>query len=153
MQRILVLDKNKQPLMPCLPVRARELLTQGKAKVYRRFPFIIILTQREGGNTQEIEFKADPGSKTTGIALVAKFARGYMVIWGANLAHRGDKIHELLIKKRALRHNRRARKTRYRAAHFDNRRRKAVHFCEKCRGKVQLKCEKGHWLYDELGAK
>ena len=78
MQRVFVLAKNGNPLMPCLPVRARELLAKGKAKVYRMFPFTIILTEREGGDLQEIEVKVDPGSKTTGIAVVAKFARGYV---------------------------------------------------------------------------
>ncbi len=120
MQRVLVLDKNKKPLMPCLPVRARELLAQGKAKVYRRYPFTIILTRREGGELQEIEFKVDPGSKTTGIVLVAKFARGYVVIWGANLSHRGEQLS----KRRAIRRSRRARKTRYRKPRFLNRPRK-----------------------------
>ena len=33
MQRVLVVDKNKQPLMPCHPARARELLNKGKAAV------------------------------------------------------------------------------------------------------------------------
>jgi hypothetical protein len=29
--RVLVLDRNRQPLMPCHPARARELLRKGKA--------------------------------------------------------------------------------------------------------------------------
>jgi hypothetical protein len=39
MQRVLVLDTNRQPLMPCHPARARQLVTAGKAAVYRRYPF------------------------------------------------------------------------------------------------------------------
>lgn len=38
--RVFVLDKNKQSLMPCHPRRARELLTQGKAAVFRQFPWL-----------------------------------------------------------------------------------------------------------------
>ena len=79
MQRVLVIDKNKQSLMPCHPARARELLNKGKAAVYRTFPFTIILKEREGGDTQPIAFKIAPGSKATGMALVADFKRGNRV--------------------------------------------------------------------------
>jgi hypothetical protein len=72
MQRVFVLDKNKQPLMPCEPARARELLDKGKAAVFRTEPFTIILKDREGGATQPIQFKVDPGSQTTGVVLVAE---------------------------------------------------------------------------------
>lgn len=122
--RVFVLDKNKRPLMPCHPARARKLLDSGTAKVYRRYPFTIILTRREGGNLQEIELKIDPGSKITGISLVAHFVRGAMLIWACNLEHRGEKIRERLEKRRAVRRSRRHRKTRYRQPRFDNRRRK-----------------------------
>ena len=50
MNRVFVVDKQKQPLMPCHPARARELLKAGQAAVYRRVPFTIILTEREGGS-------------------------------------------------------------------------------------------------------
>ncbi|GAB5493098.1 MAG: hypothetical protein Phog2KO_33130 [Phototrophicaceae bacterium] len=123
MQRVLVLDKNKKPLMPCHPARARELLRKGKATVFRRFPFTIILTEREGGEVQETQFKVDPGAKTSGIALVAKFKRGLRCIWVAELSHRGWAIKDALLSRRQLRRGRRSRKTRYRPARFDNRRR------------------------------
>jgi 5-methylcytosine-specific restriction endonuclease McrA len=123
MQRVFVIDKNKQPLMPCQPARARELLRKGRAAVFRRYPFTIILKDREGGNTQAVAFKVDPGSKQTGIALVADFQRGKRVIWAAVLEHRGQQIKVRLLSRRQIRHSRRQRKTRYRAARFDNRRR------------------------------
>ena len=69
--RAFVLDKNRQPLMPCPMHRAKELLGKGRAAIYRRYPFTILLKDREGGALQEIELKTDPGSRTTGIALVA----------------------------------------------------------------------------------
>src|SRR5690242_13311727 len=75
-----VLDRNKQPLMPCTPARARQLLAAGKAAVYRRIPFTILLQDREGGATQPIAFKVDPGSKTSGVVLGAEFERGPTVI-------------------------------------------------------------------------
>jgi len=56
--------------MPCHPARARELLKVGKAAVYCRYPFTIILRERDGGDTQPIEVKLDPGSRETGIALI-----------------------------------------------------------------------------------
>ncbi len=123
MQRVLVVDKNKQPLMPCHPARARELLRKGKAAVYRQFPFTLILTEREGGETQPVALKIDPGSKTTGIALVADFKRGKRLIWAAVLEHRGQQIRDALLSRRQLRRSRRSRHTRYRPARFDNRRR------------------------------
>ncbi len=70
MNRVFVLSSTKKPLMPCHPARARELLSAGRAAVYRAAPFTIILQDRVEGNVQPIEFKVDPGSKTTGIALV-----------------------------------------------------------------------------------
>jgi hypothetical protein len=62
--------------MPCHPARARKLLKNGKAEVIRRYPFTIIMKHRVGGDLQPIEIKFDPGSRTTGIALVGHFDRG-----------------------------------------------------------------------------
>lgn len=124
MQRVLVVDKNKQPLMPCHPARARELLKKGKAAVFRKYPYTIILKEREGGETQPVQVKIDPGSKTSGIAMVANFKRGLRVIWVAELTHRGQQIRNALLSRSQLRRGRRNRKTRYRQPRFLNRRRK-----------------------------
>lgn len=122
--RVLVLDKNRQPLMPCHPARARQLLRQEKAAVFRRFPFTIILIGREGGAVQPMRLKLDPGSKTTGMVLVAEFVRrGPVVVWAAELQHRGDAIRHALHDRWARRRFRRYRKTRYRPTRFRNRRR------------------------------
>ncbi|MBU2758646.1 RNA-guided endonuclease IscB [Acidithiobacillus sulfurivorans] len=123
--RVLVLDRNRQPLMPCHPARARELLREGKAAVFRRFPFTIILQHRESGSVQDARLKLDPGSKTTGIALVASFSRrGPTVVWAGALTHRGVAIRKALEQRRGHRRFRRNR-LRYRPARFDNRTRKA----------------------------
>ena len=124
MQRVLVVDKNKRPIMPCHPARARELLKTGKAAVLRRFPFTIIMKAREEGTTQAIQAKIDPGAQTTGIVLVADFKRGLCCIWAAELTHRGHQIRASLLQRRQQRRSRRNRKTRYRQARFLNRRRK-----------------------------
>jgi hypothetical protein len=101
------------------------LLREGKAAVYRRFPFTIILKNRTGGETHLVELKLDPGSKTTGIALVAEFKRGLTLIWAGEVNHRDATIKKNLLDRRMLRRNRRARKTRYRAPRFDNRTRRS----------------------------
>ena len=113
---VFVLDKNRNPLMPCRPARARKLLASGRASVYRRQPFTIILHDREGGETQATQVKIDPGSKTTGVAVVAN----NKVVWAAELQHRTN-IADKLTARRQLRRGRRARQTRYRPARFENR--------------------------------
>ncbi|MCL4526473.1 MAG: RNA-guided endonuclease IscB [Gammaproteobacteria bacterium] len=119
--RVFVVDKNRNPLMPCHPARARELLRKGKAAVFRRYPFTIILREREGGAVQPTRLKLDPGSKTTGMALVAEFARRRkMVVWAGELQHRGAAIRKALADRRAHRRFRRGR-LRYRAPRFLNR--------------------------------
>ena len=85
MQRVFVLDRNRQPLMPCRPKRARLLLKSQAATVFRRNPFTILLKNREGGELQKVELKVDPGSKVSGIALVANFKRGKTLIWAGHL--------------------------------------------------------------------
>lgn len=116
---VFVLDTNRKPLSLCKPGVARSLLNAGKAAVYRRFPFTIILKKEVTVTPQAIELKLDPGSKTTGIALKI----GNKVLFGAELTHRGQAITLSLESRRSLRRGRRARHTRYRQARFLNRRR------------------------------
>ncbi|MBK1649147.1 RRXRR domain-containing protein, partial [Rhabdochromatium marinum] len=72
---VFVLDKQKRPLMPCTEKRARLLLERGRAVVVRLAPFTIRLKDRIGGETQPLRLKLDPGSKTTGMALVRDVER------------------------------------------------------------------------------
>lgn len=104
--RVLVLDNQKQPLMPCRPARARQLLRDSKAAVFRRYPFTIILKERQDGETQPVSLNVDPGSKTTGIALVSLFQRGYTAIYGQHINHRGQQIRGALKSRRAIRRSR-----------------------------------------------
>ena len=117
---IFVLDANKKPLTPCKPSTARKLLNAGKAAVFKRFPFTIILKKVVTATVESLTLKLDPGSKTTGIALL----QGEKVIFGAELTHRGQAIKASLDSRRSLRQRRRNRHTRYRQARFLNRTRK-----------------------------
>ncbi len=120
MSKVFVLDTNKQPLNPVHPGRARILLSSGKAAVFRRYPFTIILKQEAHNPTlQPLRVKIDPGSKTTGMAIVNDVSGE--VIWAAELSHRGYAIKEALDGRRAIRRSRRNRHTRYRKPRFLNR--------------------------------
>jgi hypothetical protein len=128
---VFVKDLKKRPLYPCHPARARQLLKKGKAAVYRQYPFTIIL-KREVSTVVAIEtakpstvdnqllrLKIDPGSKTTGLAILND--RTGEVVWAAFLQHRGQQIKKSLEKRRTIRRSRRNRKTRYRKPRFNNR--------------------------------
>ncbi|HEY6539434.1 MAG TPA: RNA-guided endonuclease IscB [Ktedonobacteraceae bacterium] len=122
MSKVFVIDTTKRPLNPVHPGRARMLLASGQAAVFRRYPFTIILKKEVASPFIEpLRLKFDPGSKTTGLALVND-ARGE-VVWAAELTHRGEAIKEALNARRAVRHSRRWRHTRYRKPRFLNRRR------------------------------
>lgn len=123
MSSVFVLSSDRQPLDPCHPARARRLLTSGRAAVFRRYPFTIIIRDRTAAEsvTHPHRVKLDPGSKTTGIAVVQE-ATG-RVVWAGELTHRGQQIRDRLLTRRAVRRSRRQRKTRYRKARFLNRRR------------------------------
>ena len=112
-----ILDTNKQPLLPVHPAAARKLLSCGEAAVFRRYPFTIILKNVVDTDTQSVQIKLDPGSKTTGIALL----KDNKLIFVAELMHRGQTIKASLDSRRVLRRGRRARHTRYRQSRFLNR--------------------------------
>ena len=101
MSQVFVIDQQKQPQMPVHPAQARRLLSGGKAAVWRRFPFTIILKEEEEQTLEPtpLRLKLDPGSKTTGIALVDD-EQG-RVVWAAELTHRGQTIRDTLLKRRA----------------------------------------------------
>jgi len=123
MSKVFVLDTTKSPLDPVHPGRARLLLKEGKATVYRRFPFTLILKRKiEEPAVQPLRIKLDPGSRTTGIALVND-ATGE-VVFAAELSHRGQKIKAALDDRRGVRRSRRQRNTRYRKPRWSKRTRK-----------------------------
>lgn len=117
---VFVLDKKQNPLMPCSEKRARLLLERGRAVVVRLHPFTIRLKDRVGGVTQSVRVKVDPGSKTTGMAVVREAADGQHVLWMGELLHRGEVITTSMRQRRAFRNRRRGR-LRFRPARFANR--------------------------------
>jgi 5-methylcytosine-specific restriction endonuclease McrA len=121
MRKVFVVDTNKQPIDPVHPGWARKLLSSGQAAVLRYYPFTIILKRAvEQLQVQPLRVKLDPGSKTTGIAIVND-ASGE-VVFAAELTHRGQHIKAALATRRSVRRNRRQRKTHYRKPRFKNRR-------------------------------
>lgn len=124
MQYVFVLNANGEPLMPCHPARARELLRRGRAAVLRHRPFTIILKEAVlEPQTQPLAVKVDPGSKQTGFALVREGPPQARVLWAAEVAHRGELVKRRMEQRRTLRRGRRTRHTRYRQPRFDNRHR------------------------------
>lgn len=128
---VFVLDRKKRPLMPCTEKRARLLLQRGRARVYRFMPFTIRLTDRlvEESVLQPVRLKLDPGSKTTGIALVREqdtpvttqeSSRTLIVLKLIELQHRGQAIRDSLAQRKAFRRRRRGN-LRHRSARFNNR--------------------------------
>ncbi|MFG6101224.1 RNA-guided endonuclease IscB [Leptothoe sp. EHU-05/26/07-4] len=99
-------DQNKSQMMPVHPKQARKLLEAGKASVFRRYPFTLIL-KREVQDiiVHPLTLKIDPGSKVTGFALVTD--RGE-VVWRMQLEHRGFQISERLTHRAQMRRHRRS---------------------------------------------
>lgn len=134
---VLVLDKYKRPLMPCSEKRARLLLERGRARVHRMVPFTIRLVDRriEDSVLQPMRVKIDPGSQTTGIALIrdkddvdvdtGEVRKVAHVVLLAELKHRGQAIRDALTQRSAFRRRRRSSNLRYRAPRFNNRVRKS----------------------------
>ena len=129
---VFVVDRRQKPLMPCSEKRARKLLARGRARVHRLLPFSIRLVDRTVNESvlQPVKIKIDPGSKTTGIAVVresetVEIGTGaiHLTVHVFNLfeiQHRGQQISESLTARRQLRRRRRGN-LRYRKPRFLNR--------------------------------
>ena len=116
---VFVLNKSKKPLDMISNAKARILLKNKLAVVVKAYPFTIRLRDnRCGSQNRAYTVKLDPGSKTTGIAIIDN--KGSVVML-AELEHRGRIIKKNLDSRRAIRRSRRQRKTRYRASRFNNR--------------------------------
>ena len=133
---VFVLDRYKKPLMPCSEKRARLLLTRGRARVHRLIPFTIRLIDRAVAQSelQPLELKIDPGSKTSGLALVrnsdtvnaetGEITATAHVLSLFELIHRGAQISHALTARRQMRRRRRSANLRYRSPRFLNRKNK-----------------------------
>ncbi len=122
---VLVLGKHKTPLMPCSEKRGRLLLERGRARIHKMYPFTIRLVDREGGETQPLVLKLDPGSKQTGVALVREADATATIVALVELKHRGAAIRKALKQRSDFRRRRRSANLRYRTpGGVTNRRRK-----------------------------
>ena len=115
---VFVIDKKKTPLSPTSNAKARLLLKQNKAVVHKVYPFVIRL-KKHIKCSSNFTIKIDPGSNTTGIAIVDKQKCLFLM----EIVHRGKQIKKALFDRRRIRVSRRYRKTRYRQARFLNRNR------------------------------
>ena len=116
---VLVIDKRKRPCNTISAAYARILLFSKQAVIHKRFPFTIRLRNDNAVlKDRSYTVKLDPGSKTTGVAITDDKESVVML---AEIEHRGHIIKKNLNKRRVIRHSRRNRKTRYRAARFLNR--------------------------------
>jgi hypothetical protein len=97
MSKVFLVDQQRKPLDPIHPGWARRLLSSGQAAVLRRAPFTLILKRPvEEAQVQVLRLKLDPGSRTTGIALVND--QSGEVVFAAELVHRGRQIKKALEK-------------------------------------------------------
>ena len=118
MSWVFVLDTEHRPLAPVHPGHARRLLARGQAAVWRHAPFTLIRTRAvPDARPHPLRLKLDPGSRTTGLALVTETsvlgggsaAREGRVAWAGELSHRGHIVHERLVARAAVRSSRRQR--------------------------------------------
>ena len=117
---VYVLNSDGSPLMPCTEAKARHLIESGKAKVVRRTPFTIRLAFLVEGevNTESVTLGVDVGSSVIGVSVTTEGR----VLFEAEVEIRQD-VPQNMEERRSKRSGRRNRKTRYREARFDNRRR------------------------------
>jgi N6-L-threonylcarbamoyladenine synthase len=113
---VYVLNKRSEPLMPTCQSRARRLVRNGKAKVVKRYPFTIQLTDATGEVKQEVILGVDVGYKHIGISAL----NNKQELFSAEILLRNN-IVELLSEKRMYRRGRRNKHHWYRKPRFDNR--------------------------------
>ena len=82
MSMVFVVDQQLRPCSPVHPGRARHLLTRRRAAVYHHFPFTLMLKEEARvAEPEPLRVKIDPGSKTTGLAVVNDVSG--QVVWAA----------------------------------------------------------------------
>lgn len=129
---VYVINKNGNPLMPCKEAKARHLLSGKKAKVVKKIPFTIQLLFDCEENVQPISLGIDAGSKHIGVSATTE----NKVLYEADVELRND-IVDLISTKREARRTRRNRKTRYRKARFNNRKREEGWLAPSVRQKIE----------------
>ena len=112
---VYVLNIEGKPLMPCKEAKARKLLKENKATIYKKEPFTIQLLFICENQTQDITLGVDAGSKHIGLSATTKEKE----LYAADVELRND-IVDLLSTRRQNRRTRRNR-LRYRKPRFNNR--------------------------------
>ena len=118
---VITLDKHKKPLGFTTEKRARQLMEQKRACIYRTYPMIIIMKDidvREKVAPPSCRIKIDPGSAYTGIAIIEENTN--KVCLYMQIEHRGYDVKGNLDIRRIIRKNRRSRETWYRRPKFGN---------------------------------
>jgi len=115
--------------MPCSEKRARQLRESGRAVVHRWRPYIIRLKDRriEDSAFQAVVLKLDPGSRTTGMAVVREEGTTvgpvHHALHLAEIVHRGQFVHDKMLRRAGARRRRRVANLRHREPRFLNRQR------------------------------
>lgn len=130
---VYVLNKNGIPLMPTKRHgKVRRMLKNGKAKVVKKCPFTIQLLYDTTNYTQPINLGIDAGSKHIGVCATIEKEELYC----ADVELRKD-IADLISTRRENRRTRRSRKTRYRKARFNNRKKEDGWLAPSIKQKIQ----------------
>ncbi|UOY09688.1 RRXRR domain-containing protein [Methanonatronarchaeum sp. AMET6-2] len=110
-KKVLVQDKDRQPLMPTKPARARRKLDKGEAEVVQREPFTIRLKYEieKKKNTEEVTVGIDSGYSNIGFSV--RTEKEELI---AGVMDVSNNIPKKLEEKRGYRRQRRSRNTRYR---------------------------------------
>ena len=120
-----VFSSDGQPLMPTHPAKARKFMQKGRAvphHVKGLFGIRLLDRTREQSSAQEVAVNIDPGSQTTGIAVVTDdHGDGQRTVLAAlEIKHRAFTIKATLTRRRAYRRTRRGQ-LRFRQPRFNNR--------------------------------
>ena len=91
--------------MPTSPCRARHLIEAKEAKVVKRTPYTIRLTNDSTENVQPVTLGVDAGHAHIGLSASTEKEELYSAV----VKTRTD-VHELMVERRSLRSDRRKRK-------------------------------------------
>jgi hypothetical protein len=126
--RVFVVSQRNKPLMPCTQRKARLLLKEGKAKIYKYNPFTIKLKYATGESLQPCHIGIDTGFKHIGLAVTSNdkvLFKGKVELREYGEPQKDANGHNAFMtcvgKRKMMRRSRRNRKTRYRAPRFRNR--------------------------------